>query len=474
LRVLIINTNREKSPQAVIPLGAHLVAEAARRAGHEVQFVDLCFSNRPLSTLQSVLHAQEFDVIGLSIRNLDNCDYCTPRSYLPAGRAIVETCRGHSQAKIVIGGSAVSQAPAAMAAYLSVDAAVVGEGELSFPALLQTFEAGTDPSAVPGVIGGESTNGMSRSPAPDLDSVSALCPALMENLSTYRAHDASWPLQTKRGCALQCSYCAYPNIEGKGWRLRDPEAVAEDLALAQRSGLPLAEFVDGVFGLPQAHAIACCEAAARANSAPGARPLPLCTMELNPAAVTPEFVDAMNAAGFSAVAITAESGSPAMLDSYGKNYSAETLHHAAQLLRGLRAHKLWIFLLGGPGETEHTVRETGKFLEALPSTDLVYVTHGVRVLPGTGLHERLIASGEIETTNDLLWPSFYHSPEVTPARSEKLLAECCFPSLNRVTASDGNSPLAGLVQRLITGCGLKPPYWRYLRQINRMRRMVRL
>lgn len=476
MRVLIVNTNREKSPQAVIPLGAHLVAEATRRAGHEVRFADLCFAHRPLATLERALREQEFDVIGLSIRNLDNCDYCAPRTYLPAYRETVETCRRHSQARIVVGGAAVSQAPAAMAEYLGVDAAVSGEGELSFPALLQAWDSGGNATAIAGVTCGgwvkDAVNPLF--PTLDLDGLPPLRPALVENLSSYRSHDGSWPLQTKRGCALQCSYCAYPNIEGRGWRLRDPEAVAEELTIARSSGLPFAEFVDGVFGLPQAHALACCEAAARAASATRGRALPLCTMELNPGAVTPELVGAMNAAGFAAVAITAESGSAAMLSSYGKNYEVEALHRAARLLRGLRGHKLWIFMLGGPGETADTVRETAAFLETLPTTDLVYVTHGVRVLPGTGLHERLKASGEIEPADDLLWPRFYHSPEVTPQQSEKLLAECRFPSLNRVTASDGNHPLAGVAQRLITGCGLKPPYWRYVRQINRLRRMVRL
>jgi radical SAM superfamily enzyme YgiQ (UPF0313 family) len=458
LRVLIVNTNQEKSPQALIPLGAHLVAEATRQAGHEVQFLDLCFARRPVPALERLLERHEFDVIGLSIRNLDNCDYCAPRTYLPAGKQIADACRRRSSATVVIGGSAVSQAPQAMLDFLGADVAIPGEGEAAFPAFLHGVDAGKAPK---GVI---------ASPlAPQTPDPPPLRPELVDNLRTYRGHDGTWPLQTKRGCALRCSYCAYPNIEGSGWRLRDPAAVAEDLIAAKASALPMVEFVDGVFGLPQAHAIDCCEAVARAATG-----LPLCTMELNPGAVTPELVAAMNAANFHAVAITAESGSDAMLSSYGKNYAADDLHRAAQLLRGLKAHKLWIFMLGGPGETPDTVRETGRFLDTLPETDLVYVTHGVRVLPQTALQQRLTASGDILSGDDLLWPSFYHSPHVTPRQSEALLEQSSFPSLNRVTASDGNNPLAVVAQRIVTRVGLKPPYWRYIRQINRVRRALRL
>jgi radical SAM superfamily enzyme YgiQ (UPF0313 family) len=373
----------------------------------------------------------------------------------------------------VVGGSAVSQAPRAILDHLDVDAAVAGEGEFAFPALLQAWESNTDPSLVPGVICAGAC-GAPASLSPDLGHLPALSPALVQNLSTYRAHDASWPLQTKRGCALQCSYCAYSNIEGDTWRLRDPDAVAEDVRLAQSAGLPFAEFVDGVFGLPQAHAIACCEVAAGVAVSTKGRGLPLCTMELNPGAVTPELVTAMNAAGFTAVAITAESGSDAMLSGYGKNFGADHRRRAAHLLRELHASKLWIFMLGGPGETPETVRETARFLETLPPTDLVYVTHGVRVLPQTRLDETLVASGEMEADSNLLWPTFYHSPHLTPGQSEALLQESRFPSLNRVTASDGNHPLAALAQRTATWFGLEPPYWRHMRRINRMRRMVGL
>ncbi|HEY3396219.1 MAG TPA: radical SAM protein [Armatimonadota bacterium] len=468
MRVLVINTNRERSPQALLPIGACLVAAAAERAGQEVRFLDLCFSRDPRRAAAAAVASFSPDVIGLSIRNLDNCDYLNPHSYLPAGRDLVATLRAACSAEIVLGGSAVSQVPFALARYLGCRWAVVGAGEVTFPALLQALADGADPAALPGVADAEREDLFV--PAPPGEDLSApQSPALERwlDLSRYRARDASWPVQSKRGCASRCTYCVYPLLEGATYRRREPELVREEAATARRAGLRLVEFVDSIFGLPADHALACCEALAR-------RPvgLPLSAMELNPAAITPELVGAMNAAGFSGVAVTAESGSDAMLASLGKGFTAEALGQARDHLRHLRASVMWIFLLGGPGETPETVRETARFLDTLPPSHLVLVTHGVRVLPRTALHGRLLASGELSPAEDLLLPTFYHSPAITPAASERILAESRFPVGSRVMLGDGGHRWLPLAQRVMATCGVRPPYWRQLRSLNRLRRVL--
>src|SRR6188508_3272467 len=43
-RVLLVSTNRERQPYPVVPNGLACVASALDAAGHEVQFLDLCFA----------------------------------------------------------------------------------------------------------------------------------------------------------------------------------------------------------------------------------------------------------------------------------------------------------------------------------------------------------------------------------------------------------------------------------------------
>ncbi|HEX2949173.1 MAG TPA: hypothetical protein VHV83_06345 [Armatimonadota bacterium] len=96
------------------------------------------------------------------------------------------------------------------------------------------------------------------------------------------------------------------------------------------------------------------------------------------------------------------------------------------------------------------------------------------MLPGTALQRTLVASGDLDADDDLLWPSFYHSPYITPSRARTLLADSGFPSLHFVTLHDSVHWLLPTVQRVMTHMGLPPPYWRHIPRLNRLRRLLHL
>ena len=81
MKVLLVATNRERSPYPVAPLGALCVAGAARAAGHEVRFLDLGLEREPQTALREALAAEQFQAVAFGIRNLDNCWSFAPRSY---------------------------------------------------------------------------------------------------------------------------------------------------------------------------------------------------------------------------------------------------------------------------------------------------------------------------------------------------------------------------------------------------------
>lgn len=469
MKVLVISTNREKSPQVPVPLGACCAASAAESAGHAVAFLDLCFERAPADAVERAAKTLQPDAIGLSIRNLDNCDYSQPHSYLPEIRSIVDSARKACSAPIIIGGPAVSQTPEAVARCLGADFAVSGEGEIAFPALLKAISNGTNTAAIPGVTTMNGANATTTPPAPisELSRIADPQPWQWLDMKHYRAYDAAMPIQTKRGCALTCSYCVYPAIEGSEWRLRDPELVADDVEYTCDAGLAKADFVDAVFGLPQDHAIACCEAIARRDTR-----LPLSTLGLNPAACSPELIEAMNAASFLAVGVTADSACPTMLESLEKSFTLDDLHSAVHCLSKLNAVKLWMFLVGGPGETEITLARTLRFIESLPTDNLVMVTHGIRTLPGAPLTGRLRSENAINPATDLIHPTFYYSPLLTPVRAHRMIENCSFPSSNMVTLTDCCHRLAPAVQRVASLLGAQGPYWSHLPLLNRARRFL--
>lgn len=455
----------------LVPLGTCCVASAARAAGHQVRLLDLCFERHPDRALEETARRLRPDVVGVSIRNLDNSDYESPRSYLPDLQQMIKACRSAWNAQVVIGGPAVSHAPSAVARRLDVSIAVSGEGEMSFPAILSAMETGADVSTLAGVTALRDDRVVQVEPAPvtDLAGLPDPEPWRWLDLRRYCSYDAALPVQTKRGCAFRCSYCCYPLLEGRSWRLREPGWVAEQVDSGRAAGFRAVDFVDSVFGVPEAHAAACCEAIARRSP-----DLHLTTLELNPLGCVPEVIDAMNGAGFSAVGVTVESGSDEMLDRLCKGFGTADLHRAAEALRKLDAQKLWIFMIGAPGETEATVAQTARFIEQLPHSDLVLVTHGIRVLPGTALRDSLVAEGFVQPDDELIDPVFYYSPHLSLQRARDILSDIAFPSANMVTLTDSGHRLAPVVQRVATLLGARPPYWRHIPLINRARRLLRV
>ena len=130
---------------------------------------------------------------------------------------------------------------------------------------------------------------------------------------------------------------------------------------------------------------------------------------------------------------------------------------------------MWIFLLGGPGETEATAEETLRFAESrLGPADAAFLTVGVRIYPGTALAATARDQGLLTGSEDLLEPTFYLSPELDAARL-----------LRRVKAAVARNPrLVGpgmplrwtlpVVRRLGYALGLRPPLWRHSGRLRRL------
>ena len=78
MNVLVIAANRNRHPAPVIPYGACMVTEVVAKAGHQVRLLDLMFQPDPARAVVDALQKIGPDVIGLSIRNLDNNDMQAP------------------------------------------------------------------------------------------------------------------------------------------------------------------------------------------------------------------------------------------------------------------------------------------------------------------------------------------------------------------------------------------------------------
>jgi radical SAM superfamily enzyme YgiQ (UPF0313 family) len=406
MKVLLISANTEQINMPTIPLGLGLVAGVTRRAGHDVEFLDLMFADDPAAALRESIRAFEPEVIGVSVRNIDDQNMDQPRFLLEKVRPIIAECRADSPAPIVLGGAGYSIFPDEALTYLGADFGVCGDGEVAFPALLGAFARGEDPLTALGVrVRGRKV----QTAAPFSAALDTL--PLPVNASYAAAHAQRgevWaPIQSRRGCPNDCSYCSTACIQGRTIRTRSPHAVVDHLERMVGAGFNRFYFVDNSFNIPEAQGLELCRLIAVRRLNIRWRAI------LYPQRVSTELVRAMAAAGCTDVALGFESGCGRILREMNKHFDPNDVRRLAALLADHGIRRMGFLLLGGPGETRTSVDESLTFAESL-HLDGLKITVGIRIYPGTALARRALAEGVITAETNLLFPAFYLAREVEP------------------------------------------------------------
>ncbi len=461
-KVLLVNTNQEKNPYPVPPLGLCLVA-GVLSGEYEVRIHDGAFQGA--SGLADTLETFRPDCVGVTIRNIDDMDILNPTRYLePIRDSFITTIRSHSKAPLVLGGSAFSIFPEHLLGLYGADYGLIGEGELVFPELLRCLDRSGDPTGIPGVLSSGRSGFVPASGAFDLASLPFSQIDMKIDFAPYRAR-GSYPVQTKRGCAHRCIYCTYNCIEGTRYRLRRPADIADEIEqAAERLGGVTFEFVDSTFNDPPGHAEEICRDIARRNI--GVR---LRTMGINPANASTGLFGLMRAAGFAQVDCTPDTASPRMLVNLQKNFTLDQLRDAARMVREFDMPTMWFFIFGGPGETEETIAESFDFIDAhIGKKDMVHMTAGLRIYPGTGLYGRAIRDGVLGEGDPAVETRFYVSPALGKERLFELLHQAALERPNCIPVNESTPPpsmMARAVQ-MREELGLTEPMFRSLLRIR--------
>lgn len=471
-RVLLVSTNRERQPYPVVPNGLACIASALDGVGHDVRFADLCFSRHPVSAAMDAARAFDPDIIGVSVRNIDNSDAIALRHYTPEARSILEGLRRTSpRAKVIAGGAAFGVAPEALFRDLGVDYAVAGDGERASVALVDALTSDHPVGSLPGVVRDREGVVVFTPPGEEADLDSLPPPALQRwiDLARYQRHGATVPIQTKRGCVYKCVYCTYRNVEGWGYRTRDPDLVADEIEeLNRKARVRHFDFVDSTFNSPPGHALEVCEAIIRRKL-----DIQLDTTNFTPAVAPDELLSAMRSAGFRSLGITAESASDAVLEKLEKGFNVAKVRDVAQRVENHGLKTLWIFLVGGPGETTETVEETLDFARwRLERGDAVYVTVGLRIYPGTTLHRIAVAEGVVPPGSSLLDPAFYFSRHLAFDSTVGGLKRFAADHPRFMFSADSRSVVLPYLTRAASVLNLPRPHWRYMGLFQRVSRAV--
>lgn len=398
MNVLLVSANREEINMRTWPLGLACVAAAASAAGHAVFVLDFMLTPDPRQRLRTMLAEFRPDVIGLSVRNVDDQSMNNTRFLLDETREVVADCRALSSAPIVLGGAGYSIFPEALLDYLAADMGIQGEGESAFCELLSHMKHQGDLSLVPGLfLAGRGAQGK-RVFANDLDRLPLPSPSMLSLEPT--GEDFWLPVQTRRGCPLHCSYCSTPTIEGSVVRQRSPQRVIGWLQDWVAAGMRRFYFVDNTFNLPLSYAKGLC------REMIGSVPNIVWRCILYPGMIDEELVSLMADAGCREVSLGFESGSQLILRGMNKRFSADDVRKAAKALADHGIRRMGFLMLGGPGETKESALESLAYADSL-DLDVVKITVGIRIYPYTALARTALEEGVITEEDDLLAPQFY-------------------------------------------------------------------
>ena len=379
MRVALISANMERMNLLPLPLGPAMVAAACRKAGHDTVLLNLMFERDTRSAIQECVTQFRPEAIGISVRNIDDQNMAEPKFLLPPVVEVVKTCRSLCEAPIVVGGAGYSIFPESTLRYLGADMGICGEGEVAFPALLERLAQGAPVAGVPGVCRpGERP--AERTFAGNLDDLPLPDSGLW--IPSVRDKSQFWvPVQSRRGCPLDCSYCSTAAIEGRGVRRHLPEVVAVWLEQLVLNGFTQFNFVDNTFNVPSDYAKELCRKILERDLA-----IKFWCITY-PKWIDGELVDLMARAGCREISLGFESGFDRMLANLNKRYTTEEVRTVAKMFASAGIFRRGFLLLGGPGETRESVEQSLAFADSL-NLDALKVTVGVRIYPQTPLAAR--------------------------------------------------------------------------------------
>ena len=131
MKVLLVSVITEDLFMTVLPLGPAYVGAAASNAGHDVKMLSLRSAESDfLETVKKEVDRFDPDVIGVSMRNVDDQTMKDTVFLLDPVREVVQTCHLLTDATIVVGGAGYSIFPVSALEFTGGD---MGIGSVPFP-----------------------------------------------------------------------------------------------------------------------------------------------------------------------------------------------------------------------------------------------------------------------------------------------------------------------------------------------------
>jgi len=420
MKTLLINPPYPFSEIPILPMGLSYLAGVLEHGGHEVQVLDLLVSKYSKEKIKNKLKECQPDIVGVTSVTLN---------YPIASEILKYTKSVDKDVITIIGGPHVTFAPVETLTEAPwIDIVVKGEGERT----ILDIVSGKKLAEIDGIAYRDKADGIKmtgeRHLIENLDGLPSPAKHLFP-LSRYLALDVHASILTGRGCPFNCIFCVGSKMGGRRVRYRNPKLIIDEIEQDLATGFREVNFEDDHLTLNHQHLNAICdEIIARGLKFNWSAFSRVDTVNL-------EILRKMRQAGCTWLLYGVESGNQEILDIIKKKITLQKVKDAVDMAKEVGIGILASFILGLPGETPETMRQSLQFAQGLKAS---YGFHVLSPFPGTEVREKAAEYGIEILTSD--WTKYDCNRPVTrtkdasPEQINDFLHEY-FEALNRYLAA---------------------------------------
>ena len=392
MRTLLINPPYPFTEWPNMPLGLSYIAAVLEKNGVEVKVLDVLVSQYSEEKVHRCMAEFSPEVVGITAVTMN----------YPASSNILKLCKRFDENVItVIGGPHVTFcAEQTLREAPWIDIVVRGQGEYT----MLDIVSGKKLAEIEGLVFREGDGVVATGDRPWTENLDELpFPARhLFPLAKYRAFNAGGSLITGRGCPFNCIFCAGHRMTGRRVRLRNAKLVVDEMQMVQELGFKEIYIEDDLLTFNHAHVNAICDEILN-------RGLKIKWNAFSRVdTVTRELVKKMKEAGCVGLLFGVESGNQEILDRVKKKITLKKVKQAVALTKETGMRAVTSFILGLPGETKKTMRQSYDFANRLNAP---YSLHVLAPFPGTEVREKAEEYGMTILTDD--WSKYDANRVVT-------------------------------------------------------------
>lgn len=336
------------------PLSILSIGTLLKQQGYQVKLIDFLVEDNPLNILEKELDENVL-CVGISVM--------TPQ--IPNALEISGVIKNYDKnISIVWGGIHSTLFPEQTISNPLIDFLITGEGEISFPKLLEFFNNKGDLDNISGLVY-EKDNKVIKNQEKDLIDLNDLPILDYSLLSPKTLKFDSIILNTSRGCPYRCAFCVNIALHNRKWRFQKSEKILEELDyIVNRLGYKKLKFQEDNFFVDKNRVSEIMEGIKQKNLK--FRWVTNCRVDyFRDDYINDQFLARLKESGCYKLMFGAESGSQRLLDFLVKDIKIEQIINSAKLCQkhGIRAN--YSFMCALPTETKKERIQTLKLIDKL-------------------------------------------------------------------------------------------------------------